>query len=50
MGDFAASGGNIFACGTCLRLRNQEGTNLCPVSSLSDLYDIIKKSEKTLTF
>jgi peroxiredoxin family protein len=50
MDDFAASGGKIFACGTCLQLRNQEGTNLCPVSSLSDLYDIIKTSEKILTF
>ncbi len=50
MGDFASSGGKIFACGTCLRQRNQEGSKLCPVSSLSDLYDIIKKSEKVLTF
>jgi uncharacterized protein involved in oxidation of intracellular sulfur len=50
MNDFAASGGKIFACGTCLRLRNQEGTKLCPVSSLSDLYAIIKTSEKILTF
>jgi len=50
MEDFAVSGGKIFACGTCLRLRNQEGTNLCPVSSLSDLYAIIRTSEKILTF
>jgi predicted peroxiredoxin len=50
MDDFTASGGKIFACGTCLRLRNQEGTNLCPVSSLSDLYDIIKTSKIVLTF
>jgi sulfur relay (sulfurtransferase) complex TusBCD TusD component (DsrE family) len=50
MDDFAASGGEIFACGTCLRLRNQEGTNQCPVSSLSDLYAIIQTSEKILTF
>jgi predicted peroxiredoxin len=50
MDDFAASGGKIFACGTCLRQRNQEGTNLCPVSSLSDLYDIIKTSKIILTF
>ena len=50
MGDFSSSGGRIFACGTCLRQRNQEGSKLCPVSSLSDLYDIIKKSEKVLTF
>jgi peroxiredoxin family protein len=50
MEDFFSSGGKIFACGTCLRLRNQEGTKLCPVSTLSDLYFIIKKSEKVLTF
>jgi peroxiredoxin family protein len=50
MGDFSSSGGKIFACGTCLRQRNQEGSKLCPVSSLSDLYDIIRKSEKLLTF
>jgi len=50
MDDFAASGGKILACGTCLRLRNQEGTKLCPVSSLSDLYAIIKRSDKILTF
>lgn len=48
--DFAKSGGKIFACGTCMQLRNQEGTNQCPVSSLSDLYDIIKTSGKILTF
>ncbi len=50
MEDFVSSGGKIFACGTCLKLRNQEGTKLCPVSTLSDMYDIIKKSEKVLTF
>lgn len=50
MDDFTKSGGKIFACGTCLRLRNQEGTNQCPVSSLSDLYAIIQTSEKILTF
>jgi uncharacterized protein involved in oxidation of intracellular sulfur len=50
MNDFAASGGKILACGTCLRLRNQEGSKLCPVSSLSDLYAIIKASDKVLTF
>lgn len=48
--DFSAAGGKIFACGTCLRLRNQEGSKQCPVSSLNDLYEIIKTSEKVLTF
>jgi sulfur relay (sulfurtransferase) complex TusBCD TusD component (DsrE family) len=48
--DFSTAGGKIFACGTCLRLRNQEGSKQCPVSTLSDLYQIIKTSEKVLTF
>jgi len=50
MEDFSSSGGKIYACGTCLTLRHSEGSKLCPVSTLSDLYDIIKKSEKILTF
>jgi len=50
MDDFSSSGGKILACGTCLRQRNLEGSKMCPVSTLSDLYDIIKKSEKVLTF
>jgi len=50
MEDFSSSGGKIFACGTCLTLRHSEGSKLCPVSTLSDLYDIIKKSEKVITF
>ena len=50
MNDFVTAGGKILACGTCLRLRNQESSKLCPVSSLSNLYAIIKASDKVLTF
>jgi sulfur relay (sulfurtransferase) complex TusBCD TusD component (DsrE family) len=50
METFASSGGKIFACGTCLKIRNTKGTELCPVSSLSELYGIIKSSDIVLTF
>jgi uncharacterized protein involved in oxidation of intracellular sulfur len=50
MNDLDNAGGKIFACGTCLQLRSQEGSHLCPVSTLSDLYDIVKKNNKILTF
>lgn len=50
MNDLDTGGGKIYACGTCLQLRSQEGTHLCPVSTLSDLYDIIKTNKKILTF
>ena len=40
----------IFACGTCLKLRAQEATKTCPISTLNDLYAMIKESDKILTF
>ncbi|HBB02822.1 MAG: hypothetical protein US89_C0007G0004 [Candidatus Peregrinibacteria bacterium GW2011_GWF2_38_29] len=40
----------ILACGTCLKLRNQEATSVCPMSSMKDLYELIKESDKILTF
>ncbi len=44
------AGGKILACGTCLKSRNNEGSELCDVSSLSDLYKIIKSNEIILNF
>jgi sulfur relay (sulfurtransferase) complex TusBCD TusD component (DsrE family) len=44
------SGGKIFACGTCIKSRNQDGTEMCPVSTMKDMYEIIKESNKVLTF
>jgi uncharacterized protein involved in oxidation of intracellular sulfur len=40
----------ILACGTCLKLREQEATKTCPISTLNDLYSLIKESDKILTF
>ncbi|MDP4000729.1 MAG: DsrE family protein [bacterium] len=40
----------ILACGTCLKSRNQEASNTCPMSSLKDLYELVQKSDKILTF
>ncbi|OGH68346.1 MAG: sulfur reduction protein DsrE [Candidatus Magasanikbacteria bacterium RIFCSPLOWO2_02_FULL_44_11] len=40
----------ILACGTCLKLRNREATNTCLMSSMKDLYELIKESDKILTF
>ncbi|MDD5302510.1 MAG: DsrE family protein [Elusimicrobia bacterium] len=47
---FVDNGGKILACGTCLKLRHSEGTELCPLSTMKDLYDIVKESDKVLTF
>ncbi len=43
-------GGKIFACGTCLKIRQSNGSELCPMSTMKDLYEIVKASDKIVTF
>ncbi len=50
MQSFADKGGEILACGTCLKIRQSEGSDLCPVSSMKDLYEIVRDSDRVLTF
>ena len=40
----------ILACGTCLKLREQETTKTCPMNTLKDLYALIQESDKILSF
>ena len=47
---FLASGGEILGCGTCLRSRNMLAPQVCKMSSLSDLYDLVRKNKVLLTF
>lgn len=47
---FLENKGTIYACGTCLKIRNQESTEICPMSTMADLYDIIDESEKIISF
>jgi|SRR3989339_1845872 len=48
--DFISNNGKILACGTCLKLRQKNGTELCPLSTLKDLYQLVKECDKVLTF
>ena len=50
LNDFIDKGGNILACGTCMRSRKMEDSKTCPISSLSDLYNLIRANEKIITF
>lgn len=50
MRSFVDAGGAIFTCGTCLKLRSKEGTELCPLSNMKTMLDIIEESDKVLTF
>lgn len=48
--DFLGKGGNIMACGTCLKLRDSEGSELCPRSTLKDLHELVRGSDRVVTF
>jgi uncharacterized protein involved in oxidation of intracellular sulfur len=49
-GKFIQGGGKIYACGTCIKTREQKESNLCPLSSMKDMYEIVKESDKVVTF
>lgn len=50
MRSFSAMGGSILACGTCLEIRQAEGSDICPVSTMQDLHALIRDSDKVLSF
>ena len=50
MREFLKQGGEILACGTCLKLRNTEGSEICPVSTMKDLHELIRDSDRVVTF
>ena len=46
---FVDEEGEILTCGTCLKIRNSEGSELCSLSTIKDLYKIIKDSDKVVS-
>lgn len=42
--------GNIYACGSCLKMRGRGESNVCPISTMSDLLIMIESSDKVLVF
>ncbi len=43
-------GGVILACGTCLKSRNMNATNICPSSTMVDCVEMVEWADKTVTF
>ena len=43
------AGGQFFACSTCLNLRNSEASEICPLSTLKDHYEIVRGSDRLVT-
>jgi len=47
---FLDKNGKIFACGTCLKSRGSEDSETHPMSTMKDLYELVKASDKVLSF
>jgi len=43
------AGGEFLACGACLKLRKSEGSQICPLSTLKDHYEVVRNSDTVIT-
>lgn len=50
MNKFISAGGSLLACGTCLKSRQKDGTETCPLSTMKDMLKLVEESDKVLTF
>jgi sulfur relay (sulfurtransferase) complex TusBCD TusD component (DsrE family) len=47
---YLSNGGQIIVCGTCATQRGTDNVKMCTIASIGDLYEIVKRSKKVLTF
>ena len=47
---FVAIGGEILACGTCLKSRQLSGTDACPISTMIDCVNMVTWADRVVTF
>jgi uncharacterized protein involved in oxidation of intracellular sulfur len=48
--NFASLGGEILACGTCLKSRQLDSTEACPISTITDCVNLVVWADRVLTF
>lgn len=48
--NFVKEGGEILACGTCLKSRKLDSTDACPISTMADCVNVVIWADKTVTF
>lgn len=46
---FDEAGGELLACGTCLEMRKRDGSEVCPISTMSDLLEVVTTADRVLT-
>ena len=47
---FVREGGEILACGTCLKSRHLSSTEACPISTMIDCVNVVVWADRTVTF
>ncbi len=47
---YVAEGGEILACGTCLKSRNLSETEACPISTMVDCVNVVVWADRVVTF
>ena len=47
---FVREGGEILACGTCLKSRHLSSTETCPISTMIDCVNMVVWADRTVTF
>lgn len=50
MNSFVDKGGGILSCTTCVKSRDMKGSELCPLSTMQDLVDLVAWAERVVTF
>ena len=48
--EFVSKGGDIYTCATCAKMRHTDNVEMCTITSIFDLYEIIKRSKKVVSF
>jgi len=48
--EFKKFKGEIYACGTCLKIRGKGESKICPIAMMSDLLKMVEDSDKVLVF
>lgn len=50
LNQFVAIGGEILACGTCLKSRKLEESASCPIATMVDCVNLVVWADKVVTF
>ncbi len=50
IGEYKELGGELYACGTCLKLRGKKESAVCPVGGMDGLLKMTEESDKVLVF